>query len=329
MATRKATAAIIATATCTGVGGFFFGLSFKDRDRFLVHAQLKDVLQPSSLAPPANSTAAVFDAGALREKNSMISPSSPSPSPTAVATVGPHRVSEIMAYGFPTTDYVRSRSDYVLAYDRKNRNALWVAEHLTAERLLDRTKVSRKLSAFQEDQSVHPYFRSTNEDYRASGFDRGHLAAAANHWVSQDSLDETFFLSNISPQVGVGFNRDAWNTLEKYSRDKAKSNRSVFVMTGPLYLPSLEQDGKHYVKYQVIGPNSVAVPTHFFKALLCQSATGEFHMECFVMPNKPIGSTIRVTDFYVPRDMIERAAGFLLFEGLPRSALKTMNGRKV
>jgi hypothetical protein len=58
---------------------------------------------------------------------------------------------------------------------------------------------------------------------------------------------------------------DAWNKLEQYTRSKTKSHVNVFVMTGPLYLPSRLEDGHTYIKYQVIGPNNVAVPTHFFK----------------------------------------------------------------
>ena len=38
--------------------------------------------------------------------------------------------------------------------------------------------------------------------FRKSGYDRGHLAAAANHRSSQNSMCATFFLSNMSPQVG-------------------------------------------------------------------------------------------------------------------------------
>ena len=45
----------------------------------------------------------------------------------------------------------------------------------------------------------------------------------------------------------------------------AKRNPNVYVVTGPLYLPRQEPDGKLYVKYQVIGKNQVSVPTHFFK----------------------------------------------------------------
>ena len=50
-----------------------------------------------------------------------------------------------------------------------------------------------------------------------SGFDRGHLAPAANHRLNQAICDETFLMSNMSPQVGAGFNRDKWEHLERYN----------------------------------------------------------------------------------------------------------------
>ena len=64
-----------------------------------------------------------------------------------------------------------------------------------------REDVDRTISNFKEDTSIHPYFRSTLADYKHSGFDRGHLAAAANHRMNQDLCDETFLLSNMAPQV--------------------------------------------------------------------------------------------------------------------------------
>lgn len=54
---------------------------------------------------------------------------------------------------------------------------------------------------FMEDQSVHGYHRATNKDYIGSGYDRGHLAAAANHRNSTTAMSQTFLLSNIAPQV--------------------------------------------------------------------------------------------------------------------------------
>ena len=58
-----------------------------------------------------------------------------------------------------------------------------------------------------EDESIPGMFRAKLQDYFRSGYDRGHMVPAADAKSSQDAMDETFLLSNIAPQVGVGFNR--------------------------------------------------------------------------------------------------------------------------
>lgn len=79
--------------------------------------------------------------------------------------------------------------------------------------------------------------RSENSDYKYSGYDRGHLAAAGNHKGCQRHIEQTFFLSNMAPQVGEGFNRHSWNRLERYVRKLTKQYQNVYCCTGPLYLP--------------------------------------------------------------------------------------------
>ena len=44
---------------------------------------------------------------------------------------GAGRIGQIMRFGFPGLDNIRSHSDYVLSYDRRNRVPHWVFEHLT------------------------------------------------------------------------------------------------------------------------------------------------------------------------------------------------------
>jgi endonuclease G len=144
---------------------------------------------------------------------------------------------QIMKYGFPSLDSIRSFQDYVLSYDRRNRTPHWVFEHLTRSNCKSTTGVDRSKCEFFEDSSIHPYFRASNADYKGSGYDRGHMAAAGNHRSAQHLIEETFVLSNMAPQVGKGFNRDSWNRLEKYVRSLTKSYENVFVCTGPLYLP--------------------------------------------------------------------------------------------
>ncbi|XP_034105123.1 endonuclease G, mitochondrial [Drosophila albomicans] len=244
-------------------------------------------------------------------------------------TATPSRISQIMKYGFPGLDHVRSQSDYVLSYDRRNRVPHWVFEHLTAESVARNDAVDRSKSDFKPDESIHPFFRAQNTDYRRSGYDRGHMAAAGNHRLHQKHCDDTFLLSNMAPQVGQGFNRDAWNTLETYVRKLTKSYSNVYVCTGPLYLPHKEDDGKMYVKYEVIGSNTVAVPTHFYKVIVSEAADQKLHMEAYVMPNKVISNDTPLQVFQVPPETVERAAGLLFFDQINRKQLATINGKKI
>ncbi|XP_062929204.1 endonuclease G, mitochondrial [Mobula hypostoma] len=242
--------------------------------------------------------------------------------PLAPAQLSPGRTTEIMKFGFPSLSHIKTRESYVLAYDPRTRNALWVLEHLDAARL-GLSCSDRSRSEFKEDQSVHEYHRAQNADYKGSGFDRGHLAAAGNHKQSQKCMDDTFYLSNIVPQ-NANLNKSAWNNLEKYCRSLTKYNKNVFVCTGPLYLPRQESDGKVYVKYQVIGKNSVAVPTHIFKVVILEKHSGEIELRSYVMPNQPVSENIPLESFLVPIESIERASGLLFVSNI----LKRTNNLK-
>lgn len=125
----------------------------------------------------------------------------PVPSSSSAAVSPNNRVAEIMSFGFPGLDNVRFYENYVVSYDRRNRTAHWVFEHIKREHCAYGQGVDRNKFNFKEDTSIHPYFRATNADYKGSGYDRGHLAAAANHRHSQKAMDQTFVLSNVSPQV--------------------------------------------------------------------------------------------------------------------------------
>lgn len=239
------------------------------------------------------------------------------------------RVSQIMKYGFPGLDNIRSYDDYVLSYDRRTRVPHWVFEHLTKAHIAKNDQVDRSKCDFMPDESIHPFFRSLNSDYKGSGFDRGHMAAAGNHRLAQKHVEQTFYLTNMAPQVGEGFNRHAWNRLEKHVRKLTKLYDHVYCCTGPLYLPRKESDGKSYVRYQVIGANTVAVPTHFYKVVVGEAPDGTLDMEAYVMPNQKIPDETPVSSFMVPPETIERAAGLLFFDKIHRSKLSRINGKKV
>ncbi|XP_002736286.1 endonuclease G, mitochondrial-like [Saccoglossus kowalevskii] len=241
-------------------------------------------------------------------------------SPVAIGNVG-----EIMKYGYPSLTNLKKHGDFVLSYDRRNRIPNWVFEHLTAQKVAYNDVIDRENCQFFEDNDVHVYFRSTNADYYKSGYDRGHMAAAANHRTSIETMQQTFFLSNVAPQVGAGFNRDIWCDLEKYVRKLTKKYKNLYVCTGPLYLPRQERDGKQYVKYEVIGRNHVAVPTHFFKVILCETDKGEFDVESFVIPNAAQPEKAKLNLYRFSIESIERASGLLLFDKIPREFFRNIN----
>ena len=73
----------------------------------------------------------------------------------------------------------------------------------------------------------------------------------------------------------------------------------------------------------MIGVNNVAVPTHFFKVVLCEKG-GEYSVYSYVLPNAPCDDSTPLSSYIVPLDSIERAAGFLFFEKIPRKQIKLL-----
>ncbi|TFK67882.1 hypothetical protein BDN72DRAFT_842476 [Pluteus cervinus] len=235
--------------------------------------------------------------------------------------------SSILKYGNPgpICDLLR-RQAFVVGYDRRLRHPSWTAEHLTAARLSkspDNPPVTgdRSKSTFGEDEELPSRFRATLKDYFRSGYDRGHMVPAADAKTSQTAMDETFLLSNIAPQVGVGFNRHYWAYLEDWCRKLTNNFTDVYVFTVPLYLPKLDPDGKWRVTYEVIGsPPNVSVPTHFAKVVLASkpsssssSSVPELSTGAFVVPNAAIPEDAPLESFIVPVEAVERAAGLTLF----------------
>ena len=90
-----------------------------------------------------------------------------------------------------------------------------------------------------------------------------------------------------------------------------------------------EEDGKLYVKYQVIGKNHVSVPTHFFKVAVCEGDTGELELLSFVMPNQELPAKIDLKQYLVPVESVERAAGLLLFDKIPKKKFSRINGKRL
>jgi len=244
-----------------------------------------------------------------------------------------------MKYGAPDTGHVIDYGTFIMSYDGRLCSARWVAEKLTKESLVK--NVDRR-NDFRPDRRVPSEFRAELSDYRGSGFDRGHLAPSGDHVLSREINSTTFFLTNMSPQVGVGFNRDYWRRLETTIRDHAldEAVKELYVFTGPLFMPknaprqgqesgefgdnedeeSVEGDETQLtVTYKLIGGNHVPVPTHHFKAVLVVPTDTERSVKLytFVLPNEKIEKTTSLDEFVRSTDFLEHWGGFDLWSELP------------
>lgn len=239
-------------------------------------------------------------------------------------------LAEFLPYGLPSHDNLRLFDKYMLSYDRRFKEPIWVMEHLTPKDLPDGVGVERD-SGFREDQELHPYFRSKNKDYRQSSYDKGHLAPAGDFNLDKEASSESFILSNIAPQT-ASLNRGPWLRLENYVRSRAKESDNLYVVSGPLYMPIEAEDGKKYLQFEVIGDSNVGVPTHYYKVILAEKkrprGKPELTMEAFIMPNTPeIDKQASIEEYRISIDELpvyEQATGLIFFNRVKRSEVKTV-----
>lgn len=236
--------------------------------------------------------------------------------------------SDFFKYGFPGPVHdLETRQEFISVYDRQKKNPYYVVEHITKDSIKSSNGVDRKKSIFKEDEKIPFKFRSKLRDFFRSGYDRGHQAPAANAKFNQDAMDETFYLTNISPQVGEGFNRDYWAHLEFFARECTAKYDSVRIVTGPLYLPKKCPDGKFRVSYEVIGnPPSIAVPTHFFKLIVGErnGSNQDISVAAFVLPNDVISNSTPLKSFEVPVEALEISSGLTFLQNVPENKKKSL-----
>ena len=153
---------------------------------------------------------------------------------------------------------VIQRTGYTLAYDKKTKTPQWVAWELTKEETKGNHERTDK---FLPDPNVEGA-KVVTTDYTGSGYDRGHMAPAGDMKWSKKAMEESFYMSNICPQIHH-LNTGDWNELEANTRKWARRYGSVYVTCGPIY------NGSRRTQY--IGKNRVKVPDAFFKVILIQS----------------------------------------------------------
>ena len=232
----------------------------------------------------------------------------PSPEPTGIPTGKAVSYTirnpqfDNLSYGVPgAADTIIEREGYALGYIEKHEQPAWVQYIMTAEEVSG--LAAKRGDDFRPDPEV-PTGSATPQDYTRSGYDRGHLAPAADMSFSVKTISESFYMSNMSPQTPQ-FNRGIWSKLEKQVRHFATKEKRIVVVTGPI-LPA--------EKTNTIGANRVTVPEYYYKVIY--DTTPPEKMVAFVLPNR--GSKADLRTFTVTVDRVEELTGLDFFSTVPQ-----------
>lgn len=223
-----------------------------------------------------------------------------------------------------------ARQFYALEHSDELKIPLWVCEHLEKKEIAtkrakrsievkcpkcgDAKPVRKKVNllGFYPDPKLPKGKRAELKDYQGSGFDRGHMAPAADFSYLWGAMESSFYLSNMAPQVGVGFNRAVWADVEAKARDYAKRHNGAWIVTGGFFKPAAGAQSA----IKTIGPNKVAVPTHFYKIVVVQRQD-QYEAAGFVLENRAHGDSSDVQQFVHTVDQIEQWTGLDFMPDLP------------
>ncbi|KAG8138738.1 hypothetical protein E2320_001527 [Naja naja] len=244
---------------------------------------------------------------------------------------GPESILE--RYGFPAAGtQIRYYTNHALSYDQAKRVPRWVIEHISKYKTSG--SADRKKCKFKADPNIPSMFSAENEDYIGSGWSRGHMAPAGDNkhspvgLLNREAMAETFYLSNIVPQ-NYENNAGFWNRwvrltsilkagcilVEMYCRELTERFEDVWIVSGPLMLPQLEEDGKKKVIYQ---------HQHLLKWITVVRLRSEVLQDplllgAFVVPNRPIGFDHQLQEFQVGIEDLEKMSGLVFFPEVNKS----------
>ncbi len=224
---------------------------------------------------------------------------------------------DLVKYGLPAfsePDKIIHHLAFSLSYNEQHEQADWVA-HIISPNVKNRS--FSRTNDFREDPTVKTgsstekdfFIKSLKPDstyeYDGFGYDRGHLAPSADFRWSQQAMSESYYYSNMSPQLPE-FNREIWANLESFIREYVgESNEKVYVVTGGILNNNLKKIER--------GVNKVSIPEKFYKVVLDYvgdsiSAIG------FIIPNKQ--TDYPVISYAVTVDEVEKQSGIDFFPAL-------------
>ena len=217
--------------------------------------------------------------------------------------------------GAPISKIVHSnqylvKKNYAIHYRYDTKTAEYVVEHLTKDKI---TGPARRKDDFRVDPEVPVKYQSKLVDYAGNLYDRGHLVPAGNSTQDDDIMSESFFLSNMVPQV-PNHNRGIWKQLETIVRMWVVEGKDIYVVSGTIYNK----------EYKSIGNNKVGIPDYMWKIIIDAKSNKGI---AFLFPNAAL-PVADLSKYIVSINEIEQKTGIDFNPKLPAATQKAIESSK-
>ena len=225
---------------------------------------------------------------------------------TSLANPIDDKCPQFTPYGAPVLKLKSSvylcKTNYAIQYDTGTKTAVYVLEHITKDAI---TGPAKRKDDFRPDPEIPVTGQSQLADYAGFPYDRGHLSPAGDNTQNDKIMSESFFLSNMVPQVPNN-NRGIWKQLESNVRAYVRNFNDVYVVSGTIYDKG----------FTTIGLNKVGVPTRLFKVIV---DTKTSKASAYIFPNQAL-PVADLEKFKVSIKEVEIATGINFNPKLPANA---------
>lgn len=198
---------------------------------------------------------------------------------------------------------------YSLEYDCTQKSSRWVA--CTFSTSTPDYEYGR-VGDFTEDPKIPSQYQTHHSDYTNSGYSRGHLIASNDRQYSKEANKQTFYKSNINPQIQNGFNGGIWESLEKKVAESwgniTNDQDTLYVTKGGTI------DNNNIIKY-IKTDNTIPVPKYFYMAILSLK-NGQYKAIGFWFEHK-VYSNNNYASYALTIDELEEKSGIDFFHNLP------------
>ncbi len=209
------------------------------------------------------------------------------------------------------THFDNGEVNYSVEWDTVKRSNRWSAYEIYSSNHVKRVeRYQSDTNQYPTDPNFHcsTAWTSQNDPFWRSGYDHGHLCPSADRLNTSISNYQTFYLTNMMPQVN-GFNAGVWATMESWVRNQIKvgSRDTLYVVKGGTI-----DNPSQYLPQKVHG---MIIPKYYYMAVLLKNATG-YRAMGFKVEHKASRDT-DLAKYVVNIDELEKFTGIDFFCNLP------------